>query len=177
MIAERYAPRLNVEKELDMILRGATSTGLFGESLLELAKESSKCDIKKIKVIASGIAGLTIKGQIATMLYEFLTDPSFDVEEYQTESEGMFLKLEKKKDILTRKCYDNIDKYIRSDVKYISKEYFVKYDMRTANRFVSEFLQRKYFWIPLYTISVTVPETCEDKFKKPELWSNTTPYE
>ena len=156
-----------------MILRGATSTGSFGESLLKLTKETSKCDIKKIKTTASGIAGLLMKGQVASMLYESFTDPSFDIDTFETEFEDKLWKLEKTKNFLTKKCYDNIDRYIRSDVKYLSKKYFTKNDMRTANRLVSEFLQRKYFWIKFYTISARLPDICQSKFKTPTVLSKT----
>ena len=153
LIAQGYLPRLNVEKEVDMILRGVTTNGVFGTSMLSLAKESSKCDINKIKYIASTFAGLASKGKIAIMLFEFLTHSSFDIVAFETEFARKLLSLERARNLVSKQCYDTIDRYIRSDVKYLSTKKYEQYDMKQANIFISEFLQKKYFWIRFYVVS------------------------
>ena len=162
LISQSYASRFNVKKEVDMILKGSISGGLFGDPLLNLTKEASKCDIKKIKITASTITGLATKGQIAAMLYESITDPSFDMVSFETDFAQQLLTLEKIKESLSKQCYDNIDKYIRSDVKYLSVKYYKQYanDVQIANKLLSEYIQRKYFWIPFYVISITAGRIC-----------------
>ena len=155
LIAQGYLPRLNVEKEVDSILRGVTTDGVFGTSMLSLAKESSKCNINKIKYIASTFAGLASKGKIAIMLYEFLTYSSFDVVSFETEFARKLLSLERARDLVSKQCYDTIDRYIRSDVKYLSKKHYEQYERKQANIFISEFLRKKYFWIRFYVVSFT----------------------
>ena len=155
LIAQGYLPQLNVEKEVDMILRGVTTDGVFGTSMLSLAKESSKCDINKIKYIASTFAGLASKGKIAIMLYEFLTDDSFDVVAFETEFARKLLSLEGAKNLVLKQCYDNIDRYIRSDVKFMSKKHYEQYHVKQANKLISEFLHKKYPWIRFYVVSFT----------------------
>ena len=155
LIAKGYLSLLNVQKEVDTILRGVTTDGVFGTSMLTLAKESSKCDINKIKYIASTFAGLASKGKIAIMLYEFLTDSSFDIVAFETEFARKLLSLERARNLVSKQCYDNIDRYIRSDVKYLSKKHYEQYDMKQANILISEFLHKKYFWIRFYVVSFT----------------------
>ena len=160
LIPQRYLPRFNVKKEVDLILEGATKNGVFGESLLTLTKESSKCDITKIELTASIIAGLATKGKIAAMQYESLTDPTFDMIAFEADFAAKLLALEKKKEETVKECYDNIDRFIQSDVNYLSRRNYKQFDSKTANRYISEFLQRKYFWIPFYVISLTADEIC-----------------
>ena len=162
LISQSYASRFNVRKEVEMILKGSISGGLFGDPLLNLTKEASKCDIKKIKITASTITGLATKGQIAAMIYEYITDLSFDMVSFETDFAEQLLTLEKIKESLSKQCYDNIDKYIRSDVKYLSVKYYKQYanDVQIANKLLSEYIQRKYFWIPFYVISITAGRIC-----------------
>ena len=160
LIPQKYLASFNVKKEVDLILKGATTNGVFGDSLLTLTKESSKCDIKKIEVTASIITGLATKGQIAAMLYESLTDSSFDIIPFEVDFAAKLLALEKKKDKLAKQCYDNIDRYLRSDVNYLSRKNYKQFDIKTANRLISEFLEQKYFWIPFYVMSLAGDKDC-----------------
>ena len=98
LIAQRYLPRFNVKKEIYSILHGATVGQVFGDSLVTLTKESSKCDIMKIKLTASIIAGLAVKGQRAVMLYESITDPAFDVISFEANFQQSYylLKIRRK---------------------------------------------------------------------------------
>ena len=160
LIPQRYLAKFNVKKEVDLILKGATTNGVFGDSLLTLTKESSKCDIKKIELTASIITGLATKGQIAAMLYESLTDSSFDMIPFEVDFAAKLFALEKKKDKLAKQCYDNIDRYLLSDVNYLSRKNYKQFEIKTANRLISEFLERKYFWIPFYVMSVLGDKDC-----------------
>ena len=160
LIPQRYLAPFNVKKEVDLILKGATTNGVFGDSLLTLTKESSKCDIKKIEVTASTITGLATKGQIAAMLYESLTDSSFDMIPFEVDFASKLLALEKEKDKLAKQCYDNIERYLRSDVNYLSRKNYKQFDIKTANRLISEFLELKYFWIPFYVMSLAGDKDC-----------------
>ena len=162
LIAERYLPRFDVEKEADMILRGALSSGAFGQSLLVLTKEITLCDIQKIQSTASLIAGLVTKGYIVAMLHRSLTNPSFDKEQYKTEFQRRLISLDRMKDALTKSCHDNIDRYIRSDVRMKGKTYFLQQNIPTANKMLAQFLQRKYYWTRLYVITFSQPKhtTC-----------------
>ena len=168
LISQSFSSRFYVKKEVDLILRGSIANGVFGEPLLNLTKEYSKCDVKKIQITASIIAGLATKGQIAAMLYESITDPSFDMLSFEADFAKKLLTLEKKKNLLSKQCYDTIDRYIRSDVNYMNEKYYKQYDLQTANRFISEFLQRKYSWIKFCVISVEADNVC--KLSKRVIW-------
>ena len=164
LIAERFLPRFDVENESDMILRGALSSGAFGQSLLVLTKEITHCDIQKMESTASLIAGLVTKGYIVAMLYKHSTNQSFDKEQYKTEFQRRLISLDRKKNVLTKGCHDNIDRYIRSDVKMKARTYFLQHSIPTANKMLLEFLQRKYFWTRFYVIAVSKPKqkACEN---------------
>ena len=170
LISKTYVSRLNVKREVDLILKGSTTNGVFGESLLTLTKESSNCDIKKIKITASIIAGLALKGKMAAMQYESLTNPSFDMISFEAEFAATLLVLENRKETTSKECFDKIDRYIRSDVNSMSRKNYQKYDIQNANKLISEFLQLKYFWIPFYVISLTADQIC--KKTKRQFWTD-----
>ena len=172
LIAESYLPRFNVKREVDMILRGATSDGIFGDSILYLTKEQSKCNVGQIISVASLVAGLAAKGQIAAMFYEILTNPSFDVLAFETDFQQQLVLLDRKKKLLLRECYGNIDKYLRSDVKELNAKYLPQNNAKEANKIISDLLMTKYFWMRIYIITVKLEDknTCRDI--KPFLWTN-----
>ena len=167
LIGTNYVKRLNVEKEIDMILRGTSSDGVFSYSLLDLTKENWKCDVKRIRITGSFMAGLATKGQLAVMLYESITNQSPDMVALETEFKRKLLVLERKKNMLVKKCYDNIDRYIISDVRRLNKIHFSKNNAETGNKMLSEFLLQKYFWIRSYVI--TISSTCQ--IFPPVLWT------
>ena len=169
LIAERYLPRFDVENDVNMILRGAISNSVFGESLLVMTKEITHCDIKKIQSTASLIAGLVTKGYVVMMLHKYLRNPSFDKEQYKAEFQHQLVLLNRKKDSLSRTCYENIDRYIRSDLRTRGRKYFLQNNVQTANKLLSEYLQGKYFWIRLYVITISQPKDKVCESAKPNL--------
>ena len=169
LIAERYLSRFDVENDVNMILRGAISNSVFGQSLLVLTKEITYCDIKKIQSTTSLVAGLVTKGYVVMMLHKYLTNPSFDKEQYKAEFQRQLVLLERKKDSLSRSCFDSIDRYIRSDFRTRGRKYFLQNNVETANKLLSEYLLGKYFWIRLYVITVSQPKDKVCESVKPTL--------
>ena len=48
-IGERYVNKVNVEGDVDMVIRAAVGGGVFTDSILSLTAESSGCDVKRSK--------------------------------------------------------------------------------------------------------------------------------
>ena len=170
-MAKSYVNSFDVHKEVDMVLRGATSDRLlFGDSLLRLTKENSKCDVKEIKHKASMIAGLYMKGHVAATLYESLTKSDFDMARSVETMHNELMKLERMKNLVITECFLNIDRYLRSDVRHLNHKYSSGNIVET-NRIISSFLRHKYFWMRLYVITIR-PMSFRVGIVEPAFWSN-----
>ena len=171
LIAKSYVNSFDVQKEVDMILRGATSDKLlFGDSLLRLTKENSKCDVNEIKHKASLITGLSMKGVIAAMLYDSLTTPDFDMARSVETIHNELMKLERMKNLVITECFVNIDRYLRSDVRHLNHKYSSG-NIAQTNRIISSLLRHKYFWMRLYVITIR-PIRIFGRIAEPAFWSN-----
>ena len=171
LVAKSYVGGFDVQKDVDMILLGAMTDGLlFGDSLLRLAKENSKCDVNEIKHTASLIIGLSMKGHIAAMLHESLTNPDFDMARSVENIHHALMKLERKKNLVIKECFDNIDRYLRSDIRLLHDKYSSG-KIAEMNRIMSSFLRLKYFWMRLYTITIRAMSV-NGRIVEPAFWTN-----
>ena len=137
LMAKSYVNRFDVRKEVDMILRGATSDSLlFGDNLLRLTKEYSKCDVKEIRHKATLMTGLAMKGHNAAMLYESLTNPDFDMARSIETIDNDLMQLERMKNLVIKECFVNIDRYLRSDVRFLNHKYSFG-NIAVTNRIIS----------------------------------------
>ena len=143
--AEGYIKSLNVGQSLDAVVRGMTSNITFGDSLFELLKRESKCNVPKINRLANKAAALIMKGITVLLFHDLLTKTNYKVSEGVVLGDKMLRDIENKRQELQDDCFKNVADWMTYDVRN-SNDIFSS-DLKSTNRNVLIFLKKKYPWI------------------------------
>ena len=95
-----------------------------------------------------------MKGAFGGLLHSSLTKYNFDLNDFVKEFRKKLMGIERKKDEVTRYCYDNMEVYLRTDIKKYGHKLKSSSNTKETNRLISNFLRMKYYWVPFYVITV-----------------------
>ena len=161
-IAENYKTSMNVRSDVEKIVRGSISDGVFGTSLLVLVSDSSKCSIPEINKLTNGVVGLLVKGYITLVFYEMLTHREFNFSSIESLIQGDLNRMEKKRQQVADNCIKHIDNWIRIDVQESHGDFVANHE--TTNRNLLQKLHRKYPWVLWYVCTFVAKN-------EPHIWS------
>ena len=150
-IAQGYISSLNVRKDIDSILRGATSDSVFGRSLLVLLQEESKCDVPKTNLLANKIVSLATEGIISSIFYNILTYTDYNVLDDIRYIEKMLRRLENKRQTIEDYCFKEIDYWLSLDVRDASTTF--SSDIQNTNTAILQKCKKKYPWSDIHVFT------------------------
>ena len=144
-VAEGFIKSMDVQKSINAILRGVTSDSTFGKSLLDLLKEESECNVPKINLFANKVTALITKGVTVLIFHDLLTKVNYNVMDGTVLGDKMLRIIEKRRQDVQERCFDNIDYWMPLDVRN-SHEKFTS-DIQATNTQLLKTLKTKYPWI------------------------------
>ena len=145
LVAEGCITSMNVLQNVEAILIGVTSDATFGDSLLELLKEKSKCNVPKINLFANKVTALLAKGIVVSMFYDLLTEVDYNVLDGTVLAGKMLQILETKRQVVQHACFKEINYWMPLDV-IDSHEHFSS-SINSTNTELIKTLKTKYPWI------------------------------
>ena len=166
LIIAGFISSMNVFSSVDTILRGATSDSAFGESLLNLLREESECNVPKINLLANKIAALITKGMTVTMFHDLMTKTEYNVMDGTVLVDKMLRTLESKREAIQHWCFAKINYWMPLDIEN-AKEHFTS-DVQVTNTKLLRTLKAKYPWIYWHVVSYKGKQ-------EPETWPSTSP--
>ncbi|KAK3103876.1 hypothetical protein FSP39_022583 [Pinctada imbricata] len=156
-IAENFVNDFDVRANVEAILRGSTQDGVFGEALLDLMMDSSRCDLPKINRLASGIAALILKGLTVANFRSLLTETDFDYTADSRYLQKALFMLENKRQGIEKSCLRNIDSWMLQDLTNSMKK--ATSDPESTNVALLPIFTSKYPWSHWHIITSSSKET------------------
>ena len=145
LVAETFVGSMNVIGSVEAILRGVTTDTTFGDSLFDLLKEKSKCNLPKINLFANKVTALLIKGMTVSMFHDLLTKVDYNVLDGTVLVDKILRSLETRRQFIQNQCFKEIDYWMPLDVTN-SHEHFSS-DINVTNTKLIKILKMKYPWI------------------------------
>ena len=145
LIAEGYIQSMKVQKSLEAIWRGVTSSSTFGSSLLDLLKDESKCNVPKIDLFANKVTALITKGMSVSIFHDLLTKTDYNILDSTVVGDRMLRTLESRRQAIQQSCFANIGYWMPLDIRN-SKDLFSS-DIHETNTKLLQILKTKYPWI------------------------------
>ena len=150
-IVQGYIAAMDVQLSVEMILRGVISDSAFGEQLLYLLKEKSKCNVPKINKFSNKVTALLVKGLATSLFYNQLTKVDYNVMDGTVLADNMLRLLENKRQAMQHQCIEEFKYWMPLDVEN-SNEHFSS-DIQASNTNVLRVLKTKYTWIDWHVIT------------------------
>ena len=145
LIAEGYAKSMNVIENVEAIWRGVTSDTIFGDSLLELLKEESECNVPKLNLFVNKVTALLMKGLTVSTFYDLLTKVDYNVLGNTVLAGKILQSLESRRQDIQHRCFDDINYWMPLDVKNLHEHF--NSDAKATNIKLLKTLKIKYPWI------------------------------
>ena len=145
LITEGFVKSMDVQNSVEAILRGVTSESAFGDSLLNLLREESECNVPRINILANKITALITKGMKVAMFHGLVTKTNYNVMDSTVLVDQMFRVLESKRQAIQHWCFTKINHWMQLDVGN-AQEHFVS-DIKATNSRLLGTLKIKYPWI------------------------------
>ena len=145
LIAEGYVKSMDVLESVESILRGVTSDTAFGESLLNLLSEKSKCNVPKINLLANKVTALITKGMAVSMFYDLLTKADYNILDSTVLADKMLRILESRRQFIQHRCFQEMDYRMPVDIQNSHEHY--SSDIQNTNTKLLRTLKTKYPWI------------------------------
>ena len=145
LVAEGCITSMNVLQNVEAILTGVTSDATFGDSLLDLLKEESKCNVPKMNLFANKVTALLTKGIVVSMFYDLLTKVDYNVLDGTVLAGKMIQILEPKCQVVQHACFKEFNYWMPLDV-INSHEHFSS-SINSTNTKLLKTLKTKYPWI------------------------------
>ena len=163
-VAQGYLKHFEkVEASLNLILKNSYSGSDFSEPLLHLVKKHYKCDIAKLNSFADTIFQLTFQGQEVVIAYKRLTGSKTSTVVEIQKWLKLIYTLRKNLYEIKEECYQNIDKYVREEVKDGKYQGDFGED-RNANKALGQALDLKYPWLKWVSFSLRREYFAKRKF-------------
>ena len=151
LVAEEYTKSMNVLEHVEAILRGVATDSTFGDSLLDLLKEESECNVPKINLFANKVTALLAKGMTVSIFYDLLHKVDYNVLDGTVLADKMLRTLESRRQSIQHQCFSEINYWMPLDIKN-SHEYFSS-DTKATNTQLLKMLKNKYPWIWWHVIT------------------------
>ena len=148
---ESFATALNVRDNVKNILKGVTSEKTFGNSLLSLLKEESKCNTPKINRFIARVASLMIKGLLVSMFHGITRIQGYEYTDDTIQASKYLTDLENKRRATEEMCLNDADYWIRNDVQN-SRSVFASNSQQTNSILLNK-LSLKWPWIRWHVIT------------------------
>ena len=145
LIAEGYVKSMDVLESVESILQGVTSDTAFGESLLNLLREKSKCNVPKINLLANKVTALITKGMAVSMFYDLLTKADYNILDSTVLADKMLRILESRRQFIQHRCFREMNYRMPVDIQN-SHEHYTS-DIQNTNTKLLRTLKTKYSWI------------------------------
>ena len=144
-IAEGFISDMNVRRDVDAIYRGVTSDTAFGNSLLELLKDESKCNIPKLNLLANKVIALISKGMMVTIFHDMLKQVDYNILDDSKRADKMFTIMENMRQAIQDDCINNFDYWMTLDVQDSHSDFSA--DIQSTNTKLLYKLKKKYPFI------------------------------
>ncbi|KAK3104415.1 hypothetical protein FSP39_001617 [Pinctada imbricata] len=161
IIAGNFRNDLDISTHVYAVAKGSVDDGVFGRSLLDLLKESSKCDLSQINSITTGIAMLIFKGMVVVSFKNRISLPDYDDSNDAEYLSSALTNLEAKRQEIEKSCLKDVDIFMMNDLQNSKSK--MSADTQRTNEAILPFFKAKYFWNDWFVASF-VSE------KDPENW-------
>ena len=174
LVAEGYIASMNVQENVETILKGVTDDGAFGKSLLFLIKEESECNVPKINRFMNKIVALITNGIQVSMFYDLMTKTDYNVLDGTVMADEMLRTLNSRHQSIQDECFQKFDYWMTLDVENSQEEY--QPDIHVTNTNLLRTLKRKYPWIYWHVVTYNGkngPETGPSNTPRRHLYSSS----
>ena len=145
LVAEGFITSMDVQQNVEAILRGTTTDSAFGESLLDLLKDESECNVPKIILCANKVTALITKGMTVSMFYDLMTKPDYNVLDGTVLADKMLRELDNRLQYIQHQCFKEINDWMPLDIENLHEMF--SSDIQHTNTKLLRVLKTKYPWI------------------------------